>query len=192
MNGEDRDGLIVADRQGYRFTRATRLFNPYDVVFSDEITFDYHTTEYELFSPFQCQCGSIHCVKDIRGYKHLAAAHRQRLAPLAAPHIQAMSEGAWDLTQRFSPRHQVIYLRDACRWQVFVLFDRLNGYRTEKRRFAKVTGNTLNLHHPESFGDKLVWKKIHDRNPLLPIAADKYKVRRYVRDVLGPDGLFHD
>ncbi len=53
----------------------------------DEITFDYHTTEYELCSPFQCQCGAIHCVQQVLGYKHLAAVHRQRLAPWTAAHL---------------------------------------------------------------------------------------------------------
>lgn len=31
----------------------------------------------------------------------------------------------------------------------------------------------------------MFWKKIYDRNPLLPITADKYKVRSYIKEVLG-------
>jgi hypothetical protein len=43
----------------------------------------------------------------------------------------------------------------------------------------------LDLKNPISFNQKLCWKKIHDRNPLLPVVADKFRVREYVRNELG-------
>jgi hypothetical protein len=34
---------------------------------SEQITFDYNTTEYDLSSPFECHCGSDDCVGVVRG-----------------------------------------------------------------------------------------------------------------------------
>ena len=48
-------------------------------------------------------------------------------------------------------------------------------------------GFPLNLKNPKSYNEKLVWKKIHDRNPLLPVTADKYEVRSYIKERLGEE-----
>jgi len=48
-------------------------------------------------------------------------------------------------------------------------------------------GYELNLKSPKTFNEKIVWKKIYDRNPLLPVIADKYTVRKYVTETLGKD-----
>lgn len=63
--------------------------------------------------------------------------------------------------------------------------DRLLGYPHEKRKFFKAHGYPLNLTDPQSFNEKICWKKLFDRNPLLPVVADKLAVRGYVSDVLG-------
>jgi hypothetical protein len=36
---------------------------------SEQITFDYNTTEYDLASPFECHCGSGNCCGVVRGYR---------------------------------------------------------------------------------------------------------------------------
>jgi hypothetical protein len=36
---------------------------------SEQITFDYNTTEYDLSSPFECHCGSESCCGVVRGYR---------------------------------------------------------------------------------------------------------------------------
>lgn len=69
--------------------------------------------------------------------------------------------------------------------QVFVRWEQARCYPTEHKRFCKKHGRPLNLSDPQTFNEKVVWKKLHDRNPLLPIAADKYRVRHYVERVLG-------
>jgi len=61
------------------------------------------------------------------------------------------------------------------------------NYKMEKVLFKRQHGYDLNLKNPKSYNEKIIWKKIHDRNPLLPIVADKYKVRAYLREVLGKD-----
>jgi hypothetical protein len=65
--------------------------------------------------------------------------------------------------------------------------DRLFGYRAEKTRFFKAKGYELNLENPATFSEKLVWKKLYDRNPLLVPTSDKYEVRFYLEQKLGPD-----
>jgi len=65
--------------------------------------------------------------------------------------------------------------------------NKLCNYKLEKIRFYKKVGYKLNLKNPRSFNEKIVWKKINDRNPLLPITTDKYKVRSYIKKVLGEE-----
>lgn len=48
----------------------------------DELTFDYETTEWELASPFVCDCGSMGCTgREIRGFRHLSSEERMRRLP---------------------------------------------------------------------------------------------------------------
>lgn len=68
---------------------------------------------------------------------------------------------------------------------VYSTIDRVLGYLFLKRKFYKRHGYHLNLHNPQTFSEKVVWKKVNDRNPLLPVTADKYKVREYLTEKLG-------
>jgi len=47
----------------------------------------------------------------------------------------------------------------------------------------------LNLGHPVLWTEKLQWKKLYDRRPLLTLAADKYRVRKYVEEKVGDNIL---
>jgi len=69
----------------------------------------------------------------------------------------------------------------------FYIIDFFAGWAFERFLFRRAHGYSLDLERPESFSHKLVWKRRFDRNPLLPVIADKYTVRRYVEDVLGPE-----
>lgn len=69
----------------------------------------------------------------------------------------------------------------------FLLKEIVLRYPNEKKNFMRRLGYELNLSNPVSLNEKIVWKKIHDRNPLLPIVADKIRVRDFVRVVLGED-----
>jgi hypothetical protein len=53
------------------------------------VTFNYNTTEYDMAEPFDCRCGSAHCLGTIRGFKHLPELERRRLAPFLASHLRA-------------------------------------------------------------------------------------------------------
>lgn len=48
--------------------------------------------------------------------------------------------------------------------------------------YKKRTGKTLNLNNPETFTEKLQWMKIHHKDPLMSICADKYGVREYIKE----------
>jgi len=70
---------------------------------------------------------------------------------------------------------------------VLYLLNKICNHRLEKMRFYKGLGYELNLESPKSINEKIVWKKIYDRNPLLPVTADKYHVRSYLKEVLGEE-----
>jgi len=40
----------------------------------------------------------------------------------------------------------------------------------------------LNLKQPKNYNEKLNWLKLYDRNPLLPLCADKFGVRSYIEE----------
>jgi len=61
------------------------------------------------------------------------------------------------------------------------------GHHYLKIRFFKRMGYPLDLKNPQSIDEKVNWKKIYDRNPLLPLTADKYQVRSYIQEILGED-----
>lgn len=63
----------------------------------------------------------------------------------------------------------------------------LEGACLERKKFFEKQGYKLNIQDPQSFNEKVVYKKLFDRNPLLPITADKYSVRDYVKRVLGEE-----
>ena len=71
-------------------------------------------------------------------------------------------------------------------YSIFFL-NKISNYQIEKIRFYKKTGYKLNLKNPRSFNEKIIWKKIYDRNPLLPLTSDKYQVCPYIKDILGED-----
>ena len=63
--------------------------------------------------------------------------------------------------------------------------DRLNDYRDLKQEFYAKMNYELDLDYPRSFNQKIQWKKVNDRNPLLTVTTDKYEVRSYIKEVLG-------
>lgn len=51
-----------------------------------------------------------------------------------------------------------------------------------KALFRLKQGYGLNLNNPKTFSEKIQWIKLNDRNPLMPLCADKYEVRDYVKE----------
>lgn len=54
----------------------------------DELTFDYESTEWDMATPFVCECGSPACRGLIRGYRHLSPAARTAMTSEAAAHLR--------------------------------------------------------------------------------------------------------
>jgi len=69
--------------------------------------------------------------------------------------------------------------------QCYYFFNKISNYQVEKIKFFRKLGYPLNLKNPQSYNEKIIWKKIYDRNHLLPITADKCQVRTYLKEVLG-------
>ena len=59
----------------------------------DVVTFDYHTTEYDMAAPFACRCGARDCVGTVRGFRHLPPARQLRLAPHLRPWLRRHLQG---------------------------------------------------------------------------------------------------
>jgi hypothetical protein len=55
--------------------------------------------------------------------------------------------------------------------------------------YRKRVGRRLDLRNPRSFTEKIQWLKMNWRNNLLTQCADKYEVRKFVGDRVGPDIL---
>lgn len=61
------------------------------------------------------------------------------------------------------------------------LLYRINPELDIKILYRLRTGRKLNLENPKTYSEKLQWIKLNYKNKLLPICADKYKVRQYVK-----------
>ncbi|NTV20223.1 MAG: hypothetical protein HGA57_02390 [Chlorobium limicola] len=70
-------------------------------------------------------------------------------------------------------------------WTIFSAREKITAFRKEKQRFYSKLGYHLDIDNPKSLNQKIVYKKLYDRNPLLTITADKYRVREYIHLILG-------
>lgn len=60
---------------------------------------------------------------------------------------------------------------------------------TIKRDFYNRLGYELNLKNPQTFNEKLQWLKANYRNPKMKPYADKYEVRKIIKEKLGEEYL---
>jgi hypothetical protein len=72
-------------------------------------------------------------------------------------------------------------------YSLFRLAKKTTAFRAERNRTEAVVGYRPGLHRPTTINEKILWKKLHNRNPLLPVTADKLTVREFVRDRLEPE-----
>lgn len=64
----------------------------------------------------------------------------------------------------------------------FNILMRVSPKLTLKILFFIKQGYRLNLENPKTYNEKLNWLKLNYRNKLMPICADKFTVRQYVKD----------
>lgn len=84
-------------------------------------------------------------------------------------------------------RINFIHYYQILRYFIFSVVEKILRYPALKNKFKTRTGYDLNIKEPRSFNEKINWKKIYDRNPLLPIISDKYLVREYLKEYLGDE-----
>jgi hypothetical protein len=56
-------------------------------------------------------------------------------------------------------------------------------------RLRRALSYRPDLVHPRTYNEKLAWRMLHDRNPLIALTTDKLEVRSYVRDKIGAESL---
>ncbi|MFW5800371.1 MAG: ATP-grasp fold amidoligase family protein [Spirochaetota bacterium] len=54
-----------------------------------------------------------------------------------------------------------------------------------KMMYRQKTGKKLNLNQPETFNEKLQWLKLYDRQKTYTDLVDKYRVREYIKNMIG-------
>lgn len=54
-------------------------------------------------------------------------------------------------------------------------------------QFRRTQARWPNLRQPQSFNEKLQWRKLHDRNPILPVLADKIAVKTLLAERHGAE-----
>jgi len=62
------------------------------------------------------------------------------------------------------------------------LLYRINPELNLKILYRLRTHRKLNLENPKTYSEKLQWMKLNYKNKLLPICADKYEVRQFVKE----------
>jgi hypothetical protein len=66
---------------------------------------------------------------------------------------------------------------------------RLHDSVVIRDRMRRALGYEPDLRNPRTYNEKLAWRILHDRNPLLPLTTDKVAVRSYVAAKVGDDVL---
>lgn len=61
--------------------------------------------------------------------------------------------------------------------------------QTFREWISRAAGYNLDYINPTTYNEKVNWKKLFDRNPLLPVVADKHRARAWVAEVLGTDAI---
>lgn len=78
-------------------------------------------------------------------------------------------------------RRSLYHLQAAIRWRL----TRLTSFRRVRSRFHRVHGYPLDLETPRTFSERVVWRRLFVRDPLLVRTADKIRVREHVAEMLG-------
>lgn len=59
---------------------------------------------------------------------------------------------------------------------------KISPVQSSKYLYKSSMGKKLNLKHPKTYNEKLMWLKLYLRNPLKSVCADKYAVRDYIKE----------
>lgn len=56
-----------------------------------------------------------------------------------------------------------------------------------KLKYFICMGKRLNLENPQTFNEKLQWLKLYGRRPIDTVLSDKYAVKDYIANIIGPE-----
>ena len=71
----------------------------------------------------------------------------------------------------------------------FGKYDSMSDEEYLKRKFKALMGKELDLENPKTFNEKLQWLKLYNRKPEYTMMVDKYKVREYIKEMIGEEYL---
>jgi hypothetical protein len=74
-------------------------------------------------------------------------------------------------------------------WYFLMTLTRISPYWSTKYRWYKSCGKNLNLGHPITFNEKLLWLNLYWKDPIKRRCGDKYTVRQYVKECGCPEIL---
>jgi len=67
--------------------------------------------------------------------------------------------------------------------------DRISNKMFLKKKFKKIHSYELNLKKPKTFNEKIQYRKVYGNHKFMSLIADKYRVRKYVKDRIGEEYL---
>ena len=76
------------DPSGYINTEDLTFVALRDIESGEALTYDYNTTEFDIFYPFDCTCKSDNCTGRVSGFKHLDKEIKKKIQPKLAPHLK--------------------------------------------------------------------------------------------------------
>lgn len=82
-------------------------------------------------------------------------------------------------------KHPIQKLRNRSNGRFIKTHTSLDDEQFLKAYFKRIFHRELNLDNPQTFGEKLQWLKLYDRNPKYVIQSDKYLVRNFVKETVG-------
>lgn len=67
----------------------------------------------------------------------------------------------------------------------YLQYDLKSDTKILEGRFFRNFNRAINLENPKTLNEKIVWLKLNDRSPLHTQCADKYEVRKYIKEKIG-------
>jgi len=64
-------------------------------------------------------------------------------------------------------------------------------YEEERKWFKRYHGYEPDFKNPKTYNEKICYRKLFDRNPLLITTSDKYKARQYIKNKIGYEAENH-
>ena len=105
---------------------------------------------------------------------------------------QSIKRSAVKIMRRLMSWYQTEYFGNSSQKYQHYRMD-MAGELTDDRKkrilgdlFERHLGYSINWKNPRTFNEKIMWLKLNYQNPLITQCSDKFSVKSYVEDVLGP------